>query len=77
MANSSNDPDNERSSDTHTRVNQRAIVLFPPEQNKFTWNKTESLQFYTVKRERVVVQFAKSLTTNTKETAKATSLRDP
>jgi hypothetical protein len=48
MANSSNDPDNERSSDTYTRVNQRMIVLFPQRQNKFPRNKTECRQFCTV-----------------------------
>jgi hypothetical protein len=50
MAISSNDPDNERSSDTHTRVNQRTIVLFPRRQNIFPRNKTEWRQFCTVNR---------------------------
>jgi len=58
MASSSNDPDNERLSDTHTRVNQRAIVLFPHRQNKFPWKKSVCRRFYTVKRERTL--FGKS-----------------
>ncbi|MFZ0287900.1 MAG: hypothetical protein WAL65_02365, partial [Candidatus Sulfotelmatobacter sp.] len=51
IASSSNNPDNEPSPDTHTRVNQRIAVLFPQCRNKISRNKLLPSQFCTVKSE--------------------------